>query len=457
MKLTLSISKKESELVHEQSLKILATMGLTVLSNAAVDVFKKAGAKIDGHQVYIDARMVEESLKTLPNHFSIYGNQHRVVIGKGDICTMPPYGGTYVSRNDQIRLGTRDDYINFTKLNHANEHINMSCPYSLEPFDVPLEHRDLFRMAMVLKYSDKPSLSLVGSRENAERSIEMIKRYRDISDDYVALGNVNISAPLIMGDSTSEAIMVHCEENQPLMIACGSGLSGLTAPPTHGGNLLLANAAILSGIVFSQILKPGLPVVYGLPLFGVDPYKAETLVGNSAAALFTLAAKGMSDYYNMPFRAGGTFTDAKHLDYQSGYESCLNLLSCLLAEVDCLMHSFGMEDSLKTINYNKYILDEWMYHGLKDYKKGFEINDVTLMMDEILRTGSTGNFISSTNLKLIRKEYSHHGFGEGKTMEETLKKTDAEIEKRLENYKLPHQSKNQKEIIRGYLPDEYID
>lgn len=409
MKLTLSISKRECDLIHEQSLKLLEIMGLTVLSKEALAIFRKAGAKVNGNQVFIHADLVEESLKLVPHSFPIYTNSKRVIIGKGELCTLPPYGGTYVSRNEQIDLGTRKDYLNFTKLNQQNNYIKMACPYTVEPFDIPPEHRDAYRMAMILKYSDKPSLSIVGSREDSRKSIEMVKRYYGLHHQPVVLGNVNVSAPMIMGHATTEVITVHCEENQPLMIACGSGLSGLTAPPTPGGNFLLANAEILAGIVFAQLQSPGLPIIYALPLFGVDPFKAETSVGSPATALFTLAAKGMAEYYKIPFRSGGTFTDSKYLDYQSGFESGINLLSCLLAEVDCLMHSFGMEDALKTINYNKYILDEYMYLSLKDFVKGMEINDVTTMMDEILKIGSRGNYISSRNLKLIRKQYPHGG------------------------------------------------
>lgn len=457
MKLTLNISKKECDLIHEQSLKILKIMGITVLSQEARDVFRKAGARVEGKQVFIDAHLVEESLKLVPLAFPIYSSNRRVVVGKGDICTLPPYGATNVSRNEQIALGTRNDYLNFTKLNQLNENISMACPYTLEPFDIPLDQRNVYRVAMILKYSDKPSLSIVGGKEDARKCIEMVKRYYGIRNKPVVLGNVNVSAPMIMGNATTEVITVHCEENQPLMIACGSGLSGLTAPPTPGGNLLLANAEILAGIVFAQIQSQGLPIIYGLPLFGVDPFKAETLVGSSATGLFTLAAKGMADYYQIPFRAGGTFTDSKYLDYQSGFESGMNLFSCLLAEVDCLMHSFGMEDALRTVNYNKYVLDEYIYLSLKDFMKGMEINDVTVMTDEILKAGSTGNYISSRNLKLIRKQYPKRGFGDEKTREEILKKTDDEINRRLNNFKFPAPTKEQIKILRGYLPDEYID
>ena len=92
-----------------------------------------------------------------------------------------------------------------------------------------------------------------------------------------------------------------------------------------------------------------------------------------------------------------------------------------------------------------------------DRGSNHEINDVTIMMDEILRVGSTGNYISSRNLKLIRKQYPKRGFGAGKTKDEVLKSTDNEINRRLNSYEFPAPTKDQIKILRGYLPDEYID
>ncbi|MDO4289362.1 MAG: trimethylamine methyltransferase family protein [Eubacterium sp.] len=458
MRLRYSFSKAtECEQVHEYSLDILKNTGVIVRSERARALLKKHGAKISDMKAFMPEALVTQALKTAPESFGFKTPGHRVSVGGEALCTLPSYGATYVRRNGKRFLGTRKDFVNFTKLIQMNEELSLSCPYVLEPYDLPLEHRNAYKMVMSLKYSDKPTFSITEDGESARESIDMARRYFGDDSSYLLMGNVNISAPLLMSQGTAEAILVHGEKNQPVMVACGSGLSGLTAPPMPAANLLLSNSGVLAGVVLSQCARPGLPVIYGFPLFAVDPYNAGAAVGSPVTALFTMAAAEMGRFYKLPVRAGGTFTDAEQLDFQSGFESFMNLFSSLYAGVDCLMHTFGMEEGLNTLNYNKFILDEALYHTLQEFLGGFEINDVTLMAQEIQRAGCDGNYIGMRNLRLIRKQYRPYPFGEAAEEETVLEKTDLEIERRLEAYRMPESTAEQRDYLEGLLPRELVD
>ena len=439
--------------IHAYGIDTLQTMGVIVRDEKARKIFHDRGAKIDGMTVFLPETLVKEALATVPETFDFKTPGHRVSVGAGKLCTMPGYGATYVRRDGEVRLGTRADFVNFTKFIQMSPDLSMSCPYVLVPYDLPFEYRNAYRMAMSLLYSDKPTFTVTEDYAATKESIQIVKTYFGNGSDYLAVGNVNISAPLMMSEGTAGAILAHGEENQPLMIACGSGLSGLTAPPLPAANLMLSNAGVLAGITLAQCVRPGLPVIYGFPLFGVDPYGAGAAVGNPTTALFTMAAAEMGKFYHLPVRAGGTFTDAVTLDYQSGFESFMNLFSSLYAGVDCLMHTFGMEDSLNTLNYNKWILDEVLYHTVQDFLRGFEINDVTLMKDEVQKTGGDGNYIGMRNLRLIRKCYHPYAF-KAKQDDPTavLEATAAEINDRLKHYRMPETTPEQWAYIRKIIP-----
>lgn len=458
MKLRYSFSETgECQQIHEYSLDILENTGVIVHSEAARAVFKKHGAKIQGKKVCLSPDIVETWLEAVPSSFTFKTPGHRTTVGKGVACAMPTYGATYVRHDNQTRLAGREDYIRFTKLNQSNERLSIACPYVLEPMDIPIDHREAYKMAMCLKYSDKPAYSMTQNAQSARDSIRFAKAYWDIHDSYILMGNINISAPLIMGEATADVILTHGEENQPLMVACGSGMSGLTAPPLPASNFLLSNAAVLSGIVLSQMVRPGLPVIYGFPLFGVNPYSADTAIGEPTTALFTMAAADMGRFYHIPTRSGGVFTDSRYLDYQSGFESFMNLFSCQFSGIDCIMHAFGMEDSLNTINYNKYIMDEALHDTVQYYLDGFEVNAVTLMLDEIKKTGCSDNYINMSNLRLIRKHYHPFPYKNTDGPNTVLEETSAVIDKRLAEYRAPALSAAQKKLIEGYVPKEFID
>ncbi|MEG0379180.1 MAG: trimethylamine methyltransferase family protein, partial [Eubacterium sp.] len=108
----------------------------------------------------------------------------------------------------EVHSASRDDFIKFSKLNHQNDRIHLACPYILEPFDIPLEYREDYRMSMSLKYSDKPTFSITRDGNSAKESIEFTQHFWDNPNDYLLMGIINISAPLIMGEGTADVLIV---------------------------------------------------------------------------------------------------------------------------------------------------------------------------------------------------------------------------------------------------------
>ncbi|WKY44990.1 trimethylamine methyltransferase family protein [Eubacteriaceae bacterium ES2] len=445
------MSIKEQKLIHDSTVTLLQKTGVVVHSEKAREVFIKHGAKASGKKIFIPEFLIEDALKTVPHSFIMDNGRHQFSIGKGATCTMPPYGANYIRKNGEKKPASAADFILFSKLNHLNPRLNMANPYIVEPADIPINIRERYKLATTLRYSDKPAFSITQSGQTAAESLQFTKDFFGLKDQYHSLGNVNISSPLIMGKSTGDVIAVHASQNQPLMIACGSGLGGLTAPPTLAANFLINNAGVISGITLAQLIQPGLPVIFGFPLFGTDPIHANIACGHPATGLFTMAAADMGKYYHLPVRSGGVFSDSDTLNYRSGLESSINLFSCLFSDIDCIMHLFGMEESLQTLNYQKYILDEALYEILSTYLKGFDINDVSLMMDEIERSGCDGNYISMTNLKLIRKFYKLWPYSDDAT--KMMAQTQGVIDDRLTHYHPPKYEPDQLKLLDRYLAE----
>ncbi|MEG1185923.1 MAG: trimethylamine methyltransferase family protein [Eubacterium sp.] len=457
MKLSYSFgTQSECDQIHETSLSLLEKTGVIIASEAARNLLIHHGARCDGSTVFIPPNLIEKALEFAPSSFTLQTPRHRTTIGNGKLCHLPSYGAIYVSKNGNVTTGTRHDFVNFSKLNHENKSLALSCPYTIEPADIPIDIRENYKLATSLKYSDKPTYSMTQNGATSQKSIAFTRRFFGIEDAYILIGNINISAPLLMSKGTADTILVHATENQPLMIACGSGLSGLTAPPTPAANILLSNTAILAGITLAQLASPGLPVIYGFPLFAVNSRNATISCGSPITALFTMAGAAMGKYYHLPVRSGGVFTDAKTLDYQSGLESSLNLFSCLFSEVDLMMHTFGMENSLNTLNYNKYILDQALLDYMNRYLKGFDINPVTLMANEIERVGPDGNYIGVRNLRLIRKQYPIWPF-DGLNESDILQKTQTLITMHLDAYVKPDYDNEQYAMLKQLLPAEFLD
>lgn len=456
MKLHFSFQEAlDCEKIHDHTLTLLNNTGIVVHSEKARACYQHHGAQVDHKTVRLPQKLVEKYMKYAPESFQLRTGNHQAAIGGSSLCTMPAYGATYVRRGARTTLGNAEDFTRFTKLNQDNGLLTMACPYTLEPFDIPVEERERYKFAATLYYSDKPTFSMIQDGPTALKSIRCIRDFYDDSTHYLLVGNVNISSPMMMSEATGDVIVVHAEENQPLMIACGSGLSGLTAPPMPASTFLLSNAQIVAGIVLAQMIRPGLPVIYAMPLFAVNPVSAAVATGDPMTALFTMAASEMGKYYHLPTRAGGNFTDSKDLDYQNGVESFMNLFSTRYAGINCIMHTLGMEDAMNTISYTKYIFDEVLFQWVETYLGGFRINAVTLMPDEIEQRGCTENYINMRNLRLIRKTYHPFPFSDldGEALETRI---DSIITERLAAYRLPERSSGQKAILKNYLSNSTL-
>lgn len=69
-------------------------------------------------------------------------------------------------------------------------------------------------------------------------------------------------SPLVYDDRMLESTIAYAEENQPLFFS-SAVLPGVTGPVTMTGAIALANAEVLTGIVLAQLVRLGVPVVYG--------------------------------------------------------------------------------------------------------------------------------------------------------------------------------------------------
>ncbi len=57
----------DAQKIHEAALAVLKEVGVVFHSQAAIDIFRRHGAKIDGNYVYIRPDEVQKALDSAPN------------------------------------------------------------------------------------------------------------------------------------------------------------------------------------------------------------------------------------------------------------------------------------------------------------------------------------------------------------------------------------------------------
>jgi trimethylamine--corrinoid protein Co-methyltransferase len=186
------------------------------------------------------------------------------------------------------------------------------------------------------------------------------------------MGTVELSAPL-------------CLLPQPF--------AGVTSPYTLAGLLTVHNAETLSGIVFSQLLSPGSPVIYGSAWSTFDMRTANVIIGSPETVLSRIAGSQLAEFYHMPYHTIAPDTDAHVMDEQLAWEKFATTWGAYLAHSDLIVNG-GMLSTGLTVSFEQLILDHEMISYIKRITQGINVTEDTLALDIIEKVGPKGNYLS---------------------------------------------------------------
>jgi trimethylamine--corrinoid protein Co-methyltransferase len=135
---------------------------------------------------------------------------------------------------------------------------------------------------------------------------------------------INASSPLRYDAPMLQGIIEMSSRNQVVVITPFT-LAGAMAPVTIAGALVQQNAEALAGIAFTQLVRPGAPVVYGGFTSNVDMKSGAPAFGTPEYMKAVMAGGQLARRYGIPYRTSNTCA-ANTLDAQSAYESMMSLV-----------------------------------------------------------------------------------------------------------------------------------
>jgi len=383
------IRKKDIEKIHDATMDIFENKGVKIFNKEVLKIFEKNGAKIKDNLVFLNRIFIEDVLHNVPSHFELFArnNDNNVVIGRENIIISPGFGAPFViDKNCNKRNSNYDDYVKFTILSSANKYIDVLGGVLVEPNDISDKLRHLKMFFATAKYSDKCIMGSALGEKKANDCINMasilFEEEKIIDNRPVLISVISTNSPLQYDEQMLDALIVYARNNQALIIS-SAVMSGSTGPLSLAGTLVLQNVEILLGIILSQIINPGNPVVYGSASTISNMKTANLSVGNPQYSKLIQATTQIANYYNIPSRAGGSITDSRFPDCQASYESMMSLLTSVNSGVDFILHSAGILESYMSMSYEKFIIDQEIIRMISDYQSGIEVNDYTISKDDI--------------------------------------------------------------------------
>ena len=454
--------------IHTATLRVLETVGVDFGYAPAVEVFKKAGCKVEGARVFLSPKLVMEQVAKAPSEFTLHArdSEKNVVIGGDHIAYIPCYGPPFVSDLDRGRReATLEDYINFVKLSHASKTMDVTGGMMAEPNDIPHSRRNAEMMYASMRYSDKPFMGGAIGAEAARESIEMAAILFGCSEKALAEKMPMVSilcsrTPLGYDDRMLGAIMVYAEAGMPQLISSLS-IAGATSPVTMEGTLVVQNAEVLAGIVLTQLIREGAPVIFSGSSSAAAMRYGTLSIGAPEMAVNTAATAQMARFYGIPCRGGGAVTDSKLPDAQAGMESMMSQLMATLSGVHFVLHSAGILESYMTASYEKFILDDEICGMCKRIKKGETADPEKLALEVITQVGPGGEYLTRRHtFQNFRKEFYAPLLEQKESYESWKKKGGETIEQRAaRKWKETLQAYQEPDIPEGILGElkRYIE
>ncbi|MCL0036306.1 trimethylamine methyltransferase family protein [Dehalococcoidia bacterium] len=400
--------------IHHTAMRVIEEVGFEVNSESALKLFEGAGARVDrGKQLArLPRERVMELIETAPSEINLCGRDEKHDILLGGKRVYAGTGGTalYVYHPDtgQKQLATLNDLKRIARLVDGldNIHLFMLPTY---PSELPVEQVDVNRFFAGLDNTTKHVMGGVYTLDGVKQVIRMAEIVSGSSESLRRRPLVSMIAcsisPLKMDKEYGDLLVTIAGAGIPL-VCPAEPLCGATSPVTLAGNLVIQTVDSLMGVMLTQIINPGSPVIFGSVASSTDLRDLKYLAGSVEMGLLNAAGAQMAHFYKLPFYATGGMTDSKVLDSQSGYESAISGLLCALAGANFIHDAAGLMEFALTVSYEKFVIDNEILGMVMRAVEGIKVNDETLAFDLIKQVGPGGNFVTAKHTRrLMRSEH----------------------------------------------------
>ncbi len=379
---------------------ILKEIGIEFRGDAEVlEMFKQAGASVDGERVRFDPGHAKSLCKTAPASFVMQARdpENAITVGGSSLSFSPGYGSPFVTDNDNgRRYAALKDFENFVKLTFSTPWLQHSGGTVVEPVDIPVNKRHLDMVYAHLRYSSKPFMGGVTAANRAEDSIAMAKIVFGeafMEQHCVIQGNINLNSPLVLDHIMSGSLKAYARANQGNFISPFI-LGGAMGPVTQPALIAQAHAETIAAIALTQLVRSGSPVIYGNFLTTLDLQTGAPTFGTPESSLSALALGQLCRRMNLPLRGIGHVTAAKLADGQAMQESTDSMTAAVQAGSNIVFHSAGWLEGGLTMGYEKFMLDVDRCGMMCKMIQGLHIDDNQLAHSAYRQAGPGENFLS---------------------------------------------------------------
>lgn len=471
------LDKENLQQIVEAAYDLLESFGVMVDNQEVLQLLADRGAKVDFEEkvAFIPPAMVDQALKTIPSSFSVYGQGGEdAAVLEGDnlhFCAGSVALNILDSETAKIRKPKLTDLIRITSLIETLENLSFVTG-SVLPDDIPAQLQDAYRYYLIMLNTSKPLFSGAFTVGGLRVQIEMLQVLRGSAGELKsrprAIFAANPTAPLRWGGVVAQNMVDSARASIPVM-TIPMPLPGGNAPVTLAGTLTEHTAESLSGVVITQLVNPGTPVLYGGGAIVLEMRYGTSCIGAVESLMLGSGYSQIGKALGLPTASNIGQSDSKRVDAQSGLESGIGITLAALSGIN-LSRGPGMLAFANCQSYEKLVIDNNICGAALRLIQGIECNKETIALDAIKAAGrqAKGHLSSAHTRKWFKKELffptdviNRRAIRHRQKSSTAWERAQAEVQARLSSYepaRLPEEKVIEiKAIMQSYAKCKGVD
>lgn len=394
------LAREDCLRLHRASCQILRQTGVRVYCQAAIDLLREAGARVEDDLVKMPPSLVEAALASVPGEFSLYrrGSDQVALRLDGQGVYFGP--GSDTLRYLDPRTGERRDFqiadiADCMRLCDALPEIGFVMSVGI-PRDVPKDRYFRHQFATMLRNTTKPIVFVCDNLADIEAIAAMAAAVAGGMDRLSRHPNILLySEPTTPLQHSLEATekLLFCAEHAIPVTHSPAPMMGGTAPMTLAGAVALGNAEMLSSLVMHQLRNPGAPFLYGNGVHHLDMKEMISVYGAPEFQLARVLNAEMGRFYGLPVWGYAGHSDSKVVDSQAAADTQFAVQVALLVKTN-LNHDVGYLESGLTGSPELMVLGNEIISMTRRFVEGVRLDDEALAVDVVHDVGPGGEFLS---------------------------------------------------------------
>jgi trimethylamine--corrinoid protein Co-methyltransferase len=457
------------DMIEANAETVLAEIGVNFVDNPeGLERWKAAGATVEGERVRIPRGLARKLCSTAPSQFTQCARNpdRNVEIGGKNLVLAPVYGPPFVrDAEGGRRYATMADFEKFVKLGYMSKWLHHSGGTVCEPTDVAVNKRHLDMLLTHMIYSDKPFMGSVTEPSRAQDSVDMCEILfgkEFVQENTVMTSLININSPLTFDSIMMGALEVFAKNNQASIISPFI-VGGAMAPVSIAGTLTQVLAEVLAGVAYSQLIRPGAPVIMGTFVTSIDMNSGAPTFGTPEASHITYGAGQLARRLGLPYRSAGSFCGSKLPDAQAAYETANSLQMGLLSGVNFMLHSCGWLEGGLVASFEKFVMDADQLGTLHHFARGVDLSENGQAMGAIAEVGPGGHYLGCEHTQANFKDafwrsdlldYKPFETWDEEGARDTQSLATARVKKMLDTYQQPALDPEIEANLRAYVAEK---